>query len=274
MLLHEEMRIKDARNARVESQKRPHYLPTECLAILELKAKCGWTKAETARRFQVTDVTIADWMRRVDEGGRNALIQTSEPVNKFPDAVCHIVQKLKVLCPNLGKKKIAQMLGRAGLHLAVSTVGKKIKEELPPAPEYDPESEHKHEHEDNYESQSDKNEEKEDIQPERKIIGKYPGHTWHPRLDYRPNRQRLLGPMASFRLFPNMAILLLGRSCRRSFIATLHGNDLLQETSHEESAIRILTFRLCRSWKSAQIYYLRQDDPGILEGGQQVQEVV
>jgi hypothetical protein len=40
-------------------------------------------------------------------------------VNKFPNFVRHIVQRLKVLCPSLGKVKIAQMLARAGLHLRV-----------------------------------------------------------------------------------------------------------------------------------------------------------
>ena len=37
-LLQEEMRIKDARMMRIPAQRRPHYLPTERLAILELRA--------------------------------------------------------------------------------------------------------------------------------------------------------------------------------------------------------------------------------------------
>ena len=37
-LLTEEIRIKDARMKRVDPQKRPHYLPTERMAILELRA--------------------------------------------------------------------------------------------------------------------------------------------------------------------------------------------------------------------------------------------
>ena len=40
-LLREEIRIKDARMAQIEAQKRPHYPPTARLAILELRAARG-----------------------------------------------------------------------------------------------------------------------------------------------------------------------------------------------------------------------------------------
>jgi transposase InsO family protein len=50
-------------------------------------------------------------------------------VNKFPDFVRYIVQRLKTLCPTMGKVKIAQTLSRAGLHLGSSTVGRILKEE-------------------------------------------------------------------------------------------------------------------------------------------------
>ena len=62
--------------------------------------------------------TLASWKARIDEDGPNALLQTTEPVNKFPDLVRYIVRRLKSLCPQLGKVKIAEMLCRAGLHLA------------------------------------------------------------------------------------------------------------------------------------------------------------
>jgi DNA-binding transcriptional regulator YiaG len=120
-LLTEEIRIKDARLKRVEPQKRPHYVPTERMAILELRAARGWSAQQTAETFHVTAATIASWMRRVDESGASALIQIREPVNKFPDFVRYAVQRLKALCPSLGKAKIAEMLCRAGLHLGTST---------------------------------------------------------------------------------------------------------------------------------------------------------
>jgi transposase InsO family protein len=80
--------------------------------------------AQTARVFQVTQATIASWCQRLDEQGPTALLRTPVPVNKFPDFVAHLVQRLQVLCPRLGKVKIAQVLARAGLHLGVSTVGR------------------------------------------------------------------------------------------------------------------------------------------------------
>lgn len=38
------------------------------------------------------------------------------------------MQRLEVLSPALGKMKIAQVLARAGLHLATTTVGRVLKE--------------------------------------------------------------------------------------------------------------------------------------------------
>ena len=127
-LLCEETRIKDARTTRLAPHGRPHYTPTERMAMLELRAARRWSLTEAARRFQLTPTTIASWMRRIDEEGHNAMLQTSEPVNKFPDFVAYVVQRLKTLCPSMGKVKIAQTLCRAGLHLGVTTVGRMLKE--------------------------------------------------------------------------------------------------------------------------------------------------
>ena len=131
-LLREEIRIKDARMLRIAAIRRPHYQPTERLAILELRGLRGWSLAQTARAFHVTPVTIASWGTRLDEGGPGALLRTTEPVNKFPDFVRYLVQRLQTLCPRLGKVKIAQMLARAGLHLGVSSVGRMRRQR--PAP--------------------------------------------------------------------------------------------------------------------------------------------
>jgi transposase InsO family protein len=98
------------------------------MGILKLKAARGWSIEETAQRFLVEPATIAEWMRRVDEEGSSALVQTDEPVNRFPDFVRRMVRRLKVLCPMFGKKRIAQVLARAGIHLGVTTVGRMLKE--------------------------------------------------------------------------------------------------------------------------------------------------
>ncbi len=65
-LLTEELRIKDARMASIDSRKRPHYRPTERLAILELRAARGWSMAQTARALLVQPATIASWWKRID----------------------------------------------------------------------------------------------------------------------------------------------------------------------------------------------------------------
>ena len=52
------MRIKDARMAQLDPHHRPHYPPTERLAILELKAARGWSLEQTAKAFLVTAATV------------------------------------------------------------------------------------------------------------------------------------------------------------------------------------------------------------------------
>jgi hypothetical protein len=47
-LLREEMRIEDARMARIDPRRRPYYRPIERMAILELKAARAWSLARTA----------------------------------------------------------------------------------------------------------------------------------------------------------------------------------------------------------------------------------
>src|SRR5436309_5527501 len=42
-MLQEEVRIKDARWEVIPAHRRPHYAPTERLAILELRAARGWS---------------------------------------------------------------------------------------------------------------------------------------------------------------------------------------------------------------------------------------
>src|SRR5213594_5101723 len=112
-LLREEIRIKDARMEQIEAHKRPHYPPTARLAILELRAARGWSLAQTARIFLVTPATICSWTMRLDEEGPVALVRLPEPVNRFPDFVGYVVKRLRVLCPTLGKVKMAQILAWA-----------------------------------------------------------------------------------------------------------------------------------------------------------------
>ena len=127
-LLREELRIKDVRMCAIAALRRPRYAPTERLAILEVRAARGWTLKQTADAFLVSSPTVGSWSKRVDEQGSKALLQLREPVNRFPDFVRYAVQRLKTLCPRMGKVKIAQTLARAGLHLSATTVGRMLKE--------------------------------------------------------------------------------------------------------------------------------------------------
>ena len=126
-LLREELRMKDARLERVPPHRRPHYPAVERLAILELRADRGWSAAQTAERFFVTEATVASCMMRLDADGPSALVQTPKPVNKFPDLVAHLVRRLRVLCPAMGTARLAAVLSRAGLLLGRTTVRRMLK---------------------------------------------------------------------------------------------------------------------------------------------------
>ena len=160
-LLREELRLKDHRIAQIPPQRRPHYGPHERMAILELRAARGWSLKQTADTFFLTPATIASWMKRVDEQGPEALLQLREPVNKYPDFVRYIVQRLKTLSPSMGKVKIAETLCRAGLHLGVTTVGRILKED----PHDDP---------------------VEPASSTRVVTAKRPNHVWHVDLTAVP----------------------------------------------------------------------------------------
>src|SRR5438093_187274 len=128
LLLREESRIKNARMEQIPPHRRPHYPPVERLAILELRAARGWSLAQTAARFLVTPLTISSWTTRLDEEGADALVRMPEPVNRFPEFVGYMVRRLRVLCPAMGKTRIANVLCRAGLHLGSTTVRRMLQE--------------------------------------------------------------------------------------------------------------------------------------------------
>ncbi|MCH7592015.1 MAG: helix-turn-helix domain-containing protein [Planctomycetes bacterium] len=113
---------------RIDPYKRPHDIPTERLSILELRAASAWSIRQAADVFHVPPATIASWTKRVDEQGADAFVQMREPINKFPEFVRYAVQRLKTLCPTLGKVKLAEVLCRADLHLGSVTVGRILKE--------------------------------------------------------------------------------------------------------------------------------------------------
>jgi putative transposase len=164
-LLREELRLKDARMAAIPAHRRPFYSPPARLEILELKAARGWNLEQTARAFLVTAATVAAWMRRLDDDGPDALVQLRQPVNRFPEFVGYAVQRLKTLCPSMGKVKIAQTLTRAGLHLGASTVGRILAEPPQRPPDF------------TREQRDSKG---------RVVTAKRPNHVWHVDLTMVP----------------------------------------------------------------------------------------
>jgi len=160
-MVREELRIKDARMNRIDPHRRPQYTPIERMAILELRAIRGWNKAETARRFFVTDATIREWLQRADD---DSLVRTRTPVNRFPEIIRYAIQRVKLFCPTLGKAKIAGKLARAGIHIGPTTVQRILNEE--PAQEPEPSS--------------------DDEGTVCRIVSKYPSHTWNADLTTVP----------------------------------------------------------------------------------------
>ena len=57
-MLREEQRLNGACMRRIDPYRRPQYTAVERMAILELRAMRGWSKAETARRFFVNDDNV------------------------------------------------------------------------------------------------------------------------------------------------------------------------------------------------------------------------
>jgi len=212
-LLREELRIKDARTAQIAPQRRPHYPVHERMAILELRAARGWSLKQTADTFLVTPATIASWLKRIDENGPDALLQLREPVNKFPDFVRYIVQRLKTLSPSMGKVKIAETLCRAGLHLGVTTVGRILKEE----PQSDP----------------------GDAAPSTRVVtAKRPNHVWHVDLTAVSTSMGFWAPWLPFALpqcWPFcwwVAVVIDHHSRRVMCIETFRNNPTAVSVSH------------------------------------------
>jgi putative transposase len=163
--LREEIRIKDARMAALAPHRRPHYPPAERMAILQLMAARGWSKAQAGRRFLVTDDTVASWNARLGEDEPGALVQATLPVNRFSAFVAAMVTKLKRLFPAMGRRCIAGFLARAGLHIAPTTVRRILNRKPagePPAP---------------LASAENPDEPLSSAKP-RTVIANYPNHVW------------------------------------------------------------------------------------------------
>ncbi len=118
----------------------------------------------------------------MDEEGAHALVETPAPVNKFPQLVHYPVRRLKNLCPEMGKARIARSLARAELHLGVTTVGRLLKAKEPGRP------------------QRHISDDVEKAKKPRVVNAKYPNHLWHADLTAVPTGAGLCTPWLPFAL--------------------------------------------------------------------------
>jgi putative transposase len=188
-LLSEEIRIKDMRWAKIDARRRPHYSPTERLAILALRTARAWSAAQTARAFLVEGETIASWTRRIDEQGAKALVRLPVPVNKFPDFVARIVTQMRTLCPAMGKKRIAQHLAAAGLAIGATSVQRMLKR-----PSHTPRGEP------SAPTPPLNRVPREALSPERTVTALRPNHVWHLDLTAVPTLRGFWMPWSPFAL--------------------------------------------------------------------------
>jgi len=54
------------------------------MRILQLKAARNWSCEQAAEALMLDEQTLKSWLRRVDEEGEHALVQLTEPVNRYP----------------------------------------------------------------------------------------------------------------------------------------------------------------------------------------------
>ena len=121
-----ELEVLRARLERLDSAKRPRYLPSERLQILLYKARYSVSLKELARRFVLSVETIKEWIVEVDEGVEKR-VKTTEPVNKLPDAVREIAVLLRWEQLRWGCKRIADVLRRMNLKISRTTVQRLLR---------------------------------------------------------------------------------------------------------------------------------------------------
>ncbi len=90
VLLQEELRIKNARMEQVPPHRRPHYLPLERMAILELRASRGWS----ARQFRLNPSQFLIFPDLLSRRKRLGVIQaTGCNINLIPSSLVLIGER-------------------------------------------------------------------------------------------------------------------------------------------------------------------------------------
>lgn len=190
-LLRTERNIHHTRLGKINANNRPHLTPEHRVHALELMAARGWSLSRAAEHLLVTRQTLADWLR-VSNGGKNwpALLALGSPVNRFPDLVAYMVQRLKASFPLLGKERIASTLSRAGVAISASTVGRMVKRPPVPAPPAG-------------ETGASSAIDVPRLQSPRSVTSKRPGHVWNIDITIVPTMAGLWVPWFPFNVAPS-----------------------------------------------------------------------
>ena len=194
-------------------------------------------------------------------------MQFHEPVNKFPDYVRCLVKRLQSLCPTLGKVKIAEILARGGLHLAVSTAGRMRKEQggADPATLDKPTPGEPMAGEPG--TEACRNNARPRANKPRVVTAKRPNHVWHVDLHDGAHRRPPLDQLAAVRHAAVLAVLLVACRGGRSLHVPHHGRHGLQAASHLRGGGRAFLGRVVRKAGVAPKYLICDQGPQFACGG-------
>lgn len=166
--------------------KRPDFKGTERTRVLALKSANHWSLSQTESAMLLHRQTVYAWEKKLRESDGECLLEfADEPVNKYGDTVRNLIKHLSAYCPALGKEKMADILSRAGFHLAASTIGRIRKgEPTQPLESKALFGQPEHGSDNTLPNASD------DISGDESNIvkAKYPNHIWHMDLTAVPVR--------------------------------------------------------------------------------------
>ena len=123
-----------ARLRRVAPRKRPHFRRHERLAILWHAERHGLSVEKTAKTFVVSVPALLSW-RRDARSDEPQVVAAKPPVNKLPELVAHVAQRLKKEWPRWGTRRIAGVLARLGISASRTTVQTLLRRRTRPTPE-------------------------------------------------------------------------------------------------------------------------------------------
>ncbi len=120
------------RLCRIRPRNRPHYRPTERLAILLHAARYRISVTQTARTFGVSRQTIINWKNacRQSEGSIGRL-----PVRTLAELIEALVHQLRTEWPRWGTRRIAGILAHLGVTCSRSTVQRVLRRPRRPKPD-------------------------------------------------------------------------------------------------------------------------------------------